>query len=57
VLFNEGCEVENLPLLYTCEMPAKMIKVVLQRGENTKLPTKVPLLHYEGIFENTVKLS
>nr|WP_319572569.1 hypothetical protein [uncultured Draconibacterium sp.] len=57
MMFIDGCVVENLPLLYTCEMPGEMIKVVLQRGENTKLPTKVPLLHYEGIFENTVKLS
>nr|WP_320020553.1 hypothetical protein [uncultured Draconibacterium sp.] len=57
MMFIDGCVVENLPLLYTCEMLGRMIKVVLQRGENTKLPTKVPLLHYEGIFENTVKLS
>lgn len=56
-MFIDGCVVENLPLLYTCEMLGRMIKVVLQRGENTKLPTKVPLLHYEEIFENTVKLS
>ncbi len=56
-MFNACCVVERLPLLYTCEMSGEMSKVVLQRGENTKLPTKVPLLHYEEIFENTVKLS